>query len=157
LSKLLSTLAAFLLQPERSFARVSLDGLLPTNWEDYVATISEKDDLRHGSRTLKRFRLSLQFAAELTQMERNPEGLSVIYQLYREEVRRSLQRLQELGIVRLPFGLEQTTELHMQLFLGAGYQIASNRDLSVDQALETLNLGLAITAGLVGAKLQAQA
>ncbi|WP_333605715.1 hypothetical protein [Novosphingobium sp.] len=109
---------------------------------------SEPDFLT-DSRKSKRFRLSLQFVAELTQMEQNPEGLSAIYHLYRDDISRSLTALRQLNIITLPFGLETTTEMHMQILLGAAYQMASDKDLSVTVATAAPRQSLALTAGLV--------
>lgn len=117
------------------------------DWDEYLALLNiTRREL--GSRESKRFRLSLQFVAELSQMDRNPQGLGTIYHVYRERIAKSLRGLQAKGEITLPLGLEMTTELHMQLEAGAEYQLASNRELPEEGVLEALRAGLAMTAGL---------
>jgi AcrR family transcriptional regulator len=119
----------------------------PTSWDAYIATFFYGRPAQ-GSRTAKRFRLSLQFVAELTQMADNPESLSQILYLYREDVTQSLAELARRGIVELPLGLAVTTEIHMQLFTGAEFQLAADRSLSPDFVFQALTQSLAITAKL---------
>ncbi|HKR87711.1 MAG TPA: helix-turn-helix domain-containing protein [Phenylobacterium sp.] len=119
---------------------------IPASWGEYVASLKVVRR-EHGSRDSKRFRLSLQFAAEISQMEQNPKGLAAIYHLYRERIAKSLRALQAAGEITLPLGLEMTTELHMQLASGAEYQLACDRELPSDGVLEALDVGLAMTAG----------
>jgi AcrR family transcriptional regulator len=123
------------------------------SWSDYVENIySRENGGRGGDRRSKRFRLSLQFVAELTQFDHNPEGLSTIYQIYRGALSSNLRRLHEKGIITMPLGLAQTTELHMQLIAGSSYQLAADRELQIEAVNEALSVGLALTAGLVGAE-----
>lgn len=124
-----------------------LSSARPTSWDAYVAAFFHGRPEK-GSPTSKRFRLSLQFSAELTQMEDNPESLSKLLFLYREDVTQSLAGLAKLGIVKLPLGLAETTEIHMQLFTGAEFQLTTDRSLSPDFVLSALRRGLATTAGL---------
>ncbi|MBF7015274.1 helix-turn-helix domain-containing protein (plasmid) [Novosphingobium resinovorum] len=118
-----------------------------TSWEMYVAQYFGIEHIR-GSRVSKRFRLSLQFVAELTQMEENPEGLSTIYHLYRGNLASGLAALEAAGIVDLPYGLEMTTEMHMQILAGAEYQIASDKTVDREMVRNALEKSLALTAGL---------
>jgi len=117
------------------------------SWADYLAVYADTSTRRCGGQEAKRFRLSLQFVAELSQMERRPEGLSAIYAFYRSNLTSNLAALKEAGEVSLPFGLEKTTEIHMQLFSGAAYQRAADPELDVEVMTEALHLALAVTAG----------
>jgi AcrR family transcriptional regulator len=120
------------------------------SWVDYIENIHRSENWgRAGGRRSKRFRLSLQFVAELTQFDHNPEGLSTIYQIYRGAIASSLKHLHEKRIITMPLGLAQTTELHMQLIAGSSYQLAADRDLQIESVNEALAVGLALTAGLV--------
>ena len=125
-----------------------LESELPEIWDDY-ADLPPVEDMAPGKYRSLRFRLSLQFGAEISQMAENPEGLSLIYQVHRDNVRRSLARLKDRGIIAMPYGIEMTTDLHLQLFFGAEYQLGSNRDAPYDQVRTALRKGLAMTAGLV--------
>lgn len=118
-----------------------------TSWDMYVAQYFGGEHAR-GSRNSKRFRLSLQFVAELTQMEESPEGLSSIYHLYRENLTQNLSQLQDAGIINLPHGLKLTTEMHMQIFAGAEYQLASDKCVDREMVFMALGKSLAVTAGL---------
>jgi AcrR family transcriptional regulator len=121
----------------------------PDTWDAYVNSQFKSDAIQKGSRRSKRFRLSLQFVAEITQMDHNPKGLSNIYHVYLENISRSLAELKQRGIIRLPYGLELTSLMHMQIFSGAEYQIAADKDTSAESAAEAARHGLAVTAGLV--------
>ena len=119
-------------------------------WADYLVQFTEGEvRARFEGRARKRFRVSLQFVAELTQHDRNPEGLSAIYQIYRGHLAASLAMLKANGVIAMPLGLEQTTELHMQLFAGANYQVAADRDLDPGPVIAATRVGLAMTAGLI--------
>jgi AcrR family transcriptional regulator len=123
------------------------------SWAEYLENTYRKENWgRAGDQRSKRFRLSLQFVAELTQFDHNPEGLSTIYQIYRGALSSSLTRLHEKGIITMPLGLAQTTELHMQLIAGSSYQLAADRDLQIEPVNDALAVGLALTAGLVVAE-----
>lgn len=123
----------------------------PDNWDDYTELPTDAD-LEPGSYRSRRFRLSLQFAAEISQMEENPEGLSLVYQTHRDTIRRALLHLKERGIITMPLGIDMTAELHAQMLFGAEYNLASNREAARDLIVETLRKGLAITAGLNGSQ-----
>jgi|GEM_PF-2049613 len=122
---------------------------LPETWDDYIASLVGLIPYEWSEREQKRFRLSLQFAAEVSVMERNPEGLSTVYLLYRERLVSCLRHLAEKGFITLPFGLENTTEMHMQIIAGAGYQVACDRDLPREKVVNALTTALGVTAGLV--------
>jgi AcrR family transcriptional regulator len=131
-----------------------LDSDLPQTWEEYA--VGFVDDLRDKtSYRSKRFRLSLQFTADLSQMDRNPAGLTAVYHVYAENIARILRRFRDGGIITLPHGLELTTQMHVQIIGGAGYQRASNRDLAIEKIEEALSKNLAVTAGLIEGKAQA--
>lgn len=119
-----------------------------SNWQEYVAAIAtafcSRDKL-----ALQRRRLSLQFAAEILQMEHKPQGLPAVYDVQREFMRSNLQAVFDRGEVSLPFGLERTLEIHAQLALGASYRLSNDLDLTVEAAVAILEDGLAATAGLV--------
>ncbi len=126
---------------------------LTEDWPTYVASMSEGlvAVRRRGSRQSKRFRLTLQFVAELSQMERSPEGLSEIYQSVRDMLLRNLGHLSSVGIVNLPLGLETTADIHFQLIRGAHYQLASDPDLDPEYVASIFKSGLALTAGMPAA------
>jgi AcrR family transcriptional regulator len=117
------------------------------NWDEYMASF-DIERRPPGGRASKRFRLSLQFVAELSQMDHNPEGLASIYHLYRGRIAKSLGALHASGEITLPLGLGMTTELHMQLAAGAEYQLASDRELPIEGVRHALKVGLAMTSGL---------
>lgn len=124
------------------------ESALPATWTSYLETFFDTDHDR-GSYKTRRFRLSLQFVAELSQMDRNPEGLTAIYHIYSDNVRRTLARFKDRGIITLPFDLDLTTQMHLQIFGGAEYQHASNRDLPVEEITGAMRQALAVTAGLI--------
>ena len=127
---------------------IQADNALPKTWDEYAGDMLD-EQFEPGTYASKRFRLSLQFVAELTQMNTNPEGLSTIFAIYRDNLSRALMRLKENGIVALPLGVEVTTDLHLQLFTGAQYQIGSNKDSDREAVAGALRKGLALTAGLL--------
>jgi AcrR family transcriptional regulator len=123
---------------------------LPESWAEYIQGVHSRErNPRAGGRVSQRFRLSLQFVAELTQFDHNPEGLSTIYQVYRGAISSSLEHLHAKGVIAMPLGLAQTTEMHMQMIAGCSYQLAADRDLPIEPVIEALQVGLALTAGLV--------
>lgn len=122
---------------------------LPSNWEEYVdqvcgALITLRDK---ASFLKKRIRLNFQFAAELSQMERSPEGLADMFLEHSRFYERILLHLNEKNIIDLPLGLEKTIGVHSQMVSGAYYQAVSFPDLDVKYAAATLREGLAMTAG----------
>lgn len=114
-------------------------------WQQYIDTYGNPS--RCSGPAARRFRLSLQFVAELSQMENSPEGLSAIYAVYRSNVARDLQALKDAGEISLPFNLAKTSAMHMQLVSGAAYQIAADPELDLNTAIDALHLALAVTAG----------
>lgn len=118
-----------------------------SNWDSYVADMIESLPVRGQGRTARRFRLSLQFVAELAMMETSPPGLTAIYLQYREILSRNLKHLHESGEIGLPLGLATTTEIHMQLNAGVNYQIAADPELDANIAKEAFATALALTAG----------
>lgn len=127
---------------------LQLDSDLPETWADYTNGFIEELRDKESYRS-KRLRLSMQFTADLSRMDRNPEGLTTIYQVYAENIAMILRRFKDRGIIGLPHGLELTTQMHVQIIGGAGYQRASNRDLPIETIAEAMRMNLAITAGLV--------
>lgn len=121
---------------------------LPENWADYVE-IPQVDRMEVGNYESRRYRLSLQFSAEISQMTHNPEGLGALYEVHRSNIRRGLLELEARGVVTLPLGIEVTTDLHLQLFQGVVYQIGGNREVDREQAIAAFRQGLALTAGLI--------
>lgn len=127
--------------------------LLPPadDWTGYVAALAAAYCSR-DKKDVQRRRLSLQFAAEVSQMERNPEGLPVLYDLQRRQLKANLQAVAERGQVSLPYGLERTVEVHAQIALGANFRLSNDLDLSVEEAVAIMADGLAATAGYTGAR-----
>jgi AcrR family transcriptional regulator len=125
-----------------------IDSGLPNGWSDYVE-IDPTAETSPGTYQSKRFRLSLQFVAEISQMTDNPEGLTAIYHTARDNVRRALLRMYERGIIALPYGIEQTAEMHMQLLAGVRYQFGSNKSVQHKPTLEAFRVMMALTAGLI--------
>lgn len=121
---------------------------LPDGWDDY-ASFSEAEDMAPGTYASRRFRLSLQFVAAISQMEDPPEGMSLIFQVYRDHIQRTLLNFHDGGLITLPLGIETTTDLHAQLFFGAEYQLIANREYPRQKIYEALKAGLALSAGLV--------
>lgn len=124
---------------------------LPRDWEDY-ADLREAQDMAVGTYTSRRFRLSLQFVAAISQMEDPPEGLSLIFQTYRDKIKQTLLSFHDRGIITLPLGIDTTADLHAQLFFGAEYQLTANREYPREKVCEALKAGLALSAGLVEVK-----
>ncbi len=122
---------------------------LPSTWQEYVDPASFDDMMVPGSYRSRRFRLSLQFAAAISQMDEMPEGAPALYEVYRGSLQRSLEALWNRGIIALPFGIDATTEMHTQLFIGFEYQRVLNRGVRVDQMRAAFETSLALTAGLV--------
>ena len=125
---------------------------LPKTWSEYMERFAFGDTRVAGSPDSKRLRLSLQFVAELTQMERNPKGLATIYDAFWKEFSASLDGLRQRGEITLPLGLERTVECHLQLLAGSRYRLVSHRDLPPDNVRAALEDALAITAGRTPAK-----
>jgi AcrR family transcriptional regulator len=119
-----------------------------SNWREYVASYAEAFCSR-DKHQLQRRRLSLQFAAEILQMQRNLEGLPAVYDVQRDFMRANLKAVFDGGEVSLPFGLERTVEIHAQIGLGASYRLSNDLDLTVEAAVSILEDGLAATAGLI--------
>jgi AcrR family transcriptional regulator len=125
-----------------------------TDWHSYAEEMAASV-LHVSSRPgARRFRLSLQFIAEIAQMDHNPEGLSTIYSLHREKLETSLRTMAARGEIDLPMGVEKTAELHLQMMTGACYQVAGNRELDVAHVQGVLREGLAMTAGRFGTRLE---
>lgn len=122
-------------------------------WDDYVAYLVGQYCSR-DPKSLQRQRLALQFAAEVLQLKSNPAGLSEIYDAQRKQLTVYLAGLHANGEISLPFGLEQTVEIHALLALGASYRLANDLDLGVEDAAALLAAGLAGTAGLIAGRAQ---
>ncbi|MBS0400141.1 MAG: helix-turn-helix transcriptional regulator, partial [Proteobacteria bacterium] len=88
---------------------------LPPTWTEYLQEFSFGDLREVGSRSSKRMRLSLQFVAELSQMQQNPKGLSDIYDSVWRRYSAALQGLKQRREITLPLGLDHTVEAHLQL------------------------------------------
>ena len=125
------------------------DEALPSSWQEYADLASFDDVTVPGTYRSRRFRLSLQFTAEISQMDEMPEGAPALYNIYRERVRRSLESLRELGIIALPFGIDATTEMHTQLFIGFEYLRVLNREVRAGLTRQAFEISLALTAGLI--------
>ena len=118
-----------------------------THWDEYVARFFPAKEMIGDRRYMNRMRLSLQFVAEIIGMSENPKGLSSIYMTHRHQLKGDIGALHKKGEIALPFGLERTVELHMQLFAGAHYQLASDHNLHHQDVFDILSDGLAVTAG----------
>ena len=125
------------------------DEALPSSWQEYADLASFDDVTVPGTYRSRRFRLSLQFTAEISQMDEMPEGAPALYNIYRERVRRSLESLRDLGIIALPFGIDATTEMHTQLFIGFEYLRVLNREVRAGLTRQAFEISLALTAGLI--------
>ncbi len=121
--------------------------VIATTWTDYIGFVADVFCSRDPER-LRRRRLSLQFAAELLSMQESPAGLSEIYQVQRKQMRASLKAISENGEALLPLGLDRTVDIHAMMALGASYRLSNDLDLSVDDAVKTLEEGLRTTAGM---------
>ncbi|HEX4199042.1 MAG TPA: helix-turn-helix domain-containing protein [Caulobacteraceae bacterium] len=118
------------------------------DWTAYLDGLRQELHQLYNPTRQKRYRLSLQFVAELMMMERPPEGLAQIYFIYRSSIASSLAQLRDKGEIGLPLGLEVTADIHMQMIAGAVYRSAADRDCPLDQIDHALATGLALTAGL---------
>lgn len=118
-------------------------------WQEYVNFVPFEELTSPGSGESKRFRLSLQFTAELSQMPELPEGLFAVFEENRRLIGLSLKSLFDRGEITLPFGLEPTIDMHEQLFLGYGHQLTLNRRARADEITHAFQTSLALTAGLV--------
>jgi len=119
----------------------------PRTWSEYLEGFAFGDTRVVGSVDSKRMRLSLQFVAELTQMERNPKGLATLYDAFWKEFSAALDELRRRGEISLPLGLERTVEIHLQLLAGSRYRLVSHRDLPAENVRAALEDALAVTAG----------
>ncbi|MFM8499890.1 MAG: TetR/AcrR family transcriptional regulator [Chakrabartia sp.] len=118
-------------------------------WQEYVNFVPFDEMASPGSAVSKRFRLSLQFTAEISQMPELPEGLFAVFEENRRLIGQSLRSLFDRGKITLPFGLELTIDMHEQLFLGYGHQHMLNRHARADEITHAFQTSLALTAGLV--------
>lgn len=121
---------------------------VPSDWVAYSHYVTP-EDLQAESYRSRRFRLSLQFAAAITQMEPRPEGLDEVYAIHRDNIREALQALSLKEIISMPFGLEMTTDIHMQIFTGFEYQRRMGPHESSDAIIAAFHQALASTAGLI--------
>jgi AcrR family transcriptional regulator len=133
--------AGELLQADR------LDDRLPESWSDYVDGLPWGK--RHAVDRTKSFCLEVEFITDVARTGSRPEGMREVLAAYREDMRRRLRHLREIGIVSLPFGVDKTAELHSQLSFGAQFSIHMDPDCNPEAILETLAEGLASTAGLI--------
>ena len=120
---------------------------LVPDWQSYVDVLVSEFPSRRADRSRRRFRLSLQFVAELSMMEVSPVGLSAIYLHFRGGLTSNLAQLHRLGEITLPLGLERTAEIHMQLTGGANYQIAADPEIDEHFVIDAFVTALAVTAG----------
>jgi AcrR family transcriptional regulator len=118
------------------------------DWRGYVASLVTAFCSR-DEQALRRRRISLQFAAEILLMERNPGGQPAIIDVQARQMAENLQAVFDKGEVSLPFGLDRTVEIHAQIALGASYRLSNDLDLTVEEAASLLEDGLAATAGRI--------
>lgn len=117
-------------------------------WEEYVQSFGIGHQW-HDNRALRRFRLSLQFVAEIMTNETSPAGLANIFQIYSSRIGESLEHLNSKGIISMPLGVQTTTDLHWQIAAGSNYHLAANREKSPQEVIVAFEEGLALTAGLI--------
>lgn len=125
-----------------------LNDALPSSWAEYV-NIAENGNLPADIDRSKRFRMMMQFAAEISQMDKNPDGYTEYRRRHRYLIERALLKLKELGIVTLPLGAEKTAEVHHQLGIGAYHNHYSNHDADLNLIRESYREAIAMTAGLI--------
>ncbi len=118
------------------------------SWADYESGISSLKRDISSHRSLRRIRLSLQFAAEAILDDENPPGLGKLLKKRADALRETLQLLHQSDEIELPMGLEPTVETHTILLTGASYMAATDKDLDIDSLWEDLLDSLALTAGL---------
>ncbi|MEQ8694531.1 MAG: TetR/AcrR family transcriptional regulator [Gammaproteobacteria bacterium] len=109
---------------------------LPETWSNYLEQLLEEPTPQN----MRRFRLSLQVTAELSQADQSPELIDAIYFTSRSWIRSCLSSLQSKGVLELPHGLEATAEAHLQIASGAAYLLASDRNLEWEAAFATFAL-----------------
>jgi AcrR family transcriptional regulator len=118
-----------------------------TTWASYVESYQEDRAALADKRAIRRYRLSLQIAADLALSRRNPVGLTAIYSRHMAWIRASLQHMQAAGEITLPLGLEATANTHSRLMIGTIYMILSNKDIDPQGAWGDMLAALALTAG----------
>jgi AcrR family transcriptional regulator len=117
-------------------------------WADYEKAINglKRDIANH--RSLRRIRLTLQFAADHILGDENPPGLSQLLENRASSLREALDILKRRSEITLPLGLEATVETHTILLTGATYMGATDKDLDINAVWVRLIEALALTAGL---------
>lgn len=118
-----------------------------TRWDEYVAQLRALKREVDDEESMRCFRLSLQFVAEMTQRRKNPPGLSEMYARDLGWLRTSLETMAKAGEIELPLGLDMTVETHQRLIMGTLYIGVANRDSDFDKAVEELVAAIAFTVG----------
>lgn len=99
---------------------------VPETWTKFEIEIVNLFAFWRTPRQLRRFRLSLQFVAELAVEETAPSGMPEHYQFRLSSLRVILARLRENGEITLPLGLEATTATLLSLLVGNNYMALGN-------------------------------
>jgi AcrR family transcriptional regulator len=116
-------------------------------WAEYEREFLKMKPMVRSDRTLRRLRLSLQFAAHFTLAPESPTGFIEIWERGNSWFRDSLDALHRRGEIDLPLGLETTARLHSNLLSGTTYMLAYNKGLDLDATWGGMVAGLAQMAG----------
>lgn len=121
-------------------------------WDDYVAQLRAVKGEFWDQGRMRRFRLSLQFIATMTERRANPPGLSELYARDLLWLRSSLEAMSKAGEIELPLGLELTITTHRRLLVGTLHVAVADRDQHFDDAVEEMIAAIALTVGRKVAK-----
>jgi len=97
----------------------------PQTWQDFERAILETFDYMRTPHLLRRFRLSVQFVAELMLTDKLPKGLAEHYHTRLEPIRAALSHLHSKGEITLPLGLDETTMAVFNHLIGTRYVLVS--------------------------------
>lgn len=120
---------------------------LPDTWLEFEAAIVKMFKHLRTQRQLRRMRLSLQFAADLAVTDAVPEGLLENYHLRLTSLRALLEKLHGNGEIALPLGLEATTSVLFNYFIGANQVLVASHGGKPVEDFDELFAAMALIAG----------
>lgn len=122
---------------------------IPDTWVGFETSLSKMFRYLRTPRQMRRLRLSLQMAGELAVSEGRPQSLLDNYRLRLTSLRAVLERLYQMGEIRLPLGLDATVDTLFNLVVGTNYVTATSGGSRPVETLDKLFAAMALVCGRV--------